>query len=139
MPVPKIFYLFLSCSVLTACTQARPVTRWIEPYQIDVRQGNFVDQDMVSSLKKGMTREQVRYVLGSPLVVDMYRSNRWDYVYLFTPGRGETQKRQLSVYFENDTLTRVEGDVKAASSESDAKVASHDEKTRVIEIETKEK
>jgi outer membrane protein assembly factor BamE (lipoprotein component of BamABCDE complex) len=53
----------------------------------------------------------VRYVLGSPLVTDVFHAGRWDYVYRFTPGHGDAQQRRLSVYFEDDKLTKVSGDV----------------------------
>ena len=57
----------------------------VDPYRIDVRQGNYVDQEMLSQLRRGMSRDQVRYVLGSPLVVDMFRTDRWDYVIACAP------------------------------------------------------
>ena len=69
----------------------------VDPYRIDVRQGNYVDQEMLSQLRRGMSRDQVRYVLGSPLVVDMFRTDRWDYVYSLRPGRKEAEQRVISV------------------------------------------
>lgn len=103
----------------------------VNPYRIDVRQGNYVDQDMVAQLRPGMTRDQVRFVLGSPLVVDMFRADRWDYVYRFRPGRGEVQQRVISVFFVNGALDHVEGDVQAASADGTVK---EDVRTRVIEV-----
>lgn len=108
------------------------VTSLISPYRIDVRQGNFVDQRMVSQLRPGMTREQVRFVLGTPLVVDMFRGDRWDYVYRYTEGWGEPQTRTLSLFFENDLLSSVEGDVSATGD--DDKAAASQERSRVIEV-----
>jgi len=89
------------------------VTSYIRPYRIDVRQGNWVDQEMVSQLKPGQTRDQVRFILGSPLVSDMFHADRWDYIYRFQPGRGEAEQRRLTVYFQDDKLVRVGGDVVA--------------------------
>src|SRR5437879_5973752 len=66
-------------------------------YRQDIRQGNFITQEMVSQLKPGLTREQVRYVLGTPLVTDPFHGNRWDYVYRYENGKGDLQKRNLSV------------------------------------------
>ena len=83
-------------------------------YHLDVRQGNLITQEMVSQLKPGLTREQVRYVLGTPLVTDPFHGNRWDYVYRYDNGKGEIQQRNLSVYFEDNKLLRVGGDVTAA-------------------------
>lgn len=67
---------------------------------------------MVSQLKPGMSREQVRFVLGAPLLVDVFHTDRWDYIYRFQPGRGELQERRLTVIFEDGKLARLEGDVK---------------------------
>lgn len=87
------------------------VTSHLTPYRIDVRQGNFVSQEMVARLKPGLTRDQVRFILGTPLVADVFHADRWDYVYRFQPGRGEVEKRHLIVYFEGDKLVRLGGDV----------------------------
>ncbi|HRP95214.1 MAG TPA: outer membrane protein assembly factor BamE [Rhodocyclaceae bacterium] len=111
-----------------------PIAERVNPYRIDVRQGNYVDQSMVSQLRKGMTREQVRFVLGTPLVVDPFRTDRWDYVYLFKPGRGPAERRVISVFFEGDRLDRVEGDVAAAADAADAAGQAQSQPSRVIEI-----
>jgi outer membrane protein assembly factor BamE len=88
---------------------------WLAPYRIDIQQGNFVSQEMVAQLKRGMTKEQVRFVLGTPLVTDIFHAERWDYVYLLDrPGEPRVQRR-LAVFFEDDRLARVEGDVVAAA------------------------
>jgi outer membrane protein assembly factor BamE (lipoprotein component of BamABCDE complex) len=79
----------------------------LSPYRIDVRQGNFVTQDMVAQLKPGLSREQVRFILGSPLVADMFHADRWDYVYRFQPGHGEASSARLTVFFQDNKLTRV--------------------------------
>lgn len=109
------------------------ITDRLNPHRIDVRQGNYVDQEMVARLKKGMTREQVRFALGTPLVVDVFRADRWDYVYTFRPGRGEPQQRVLSVFFDGDRLDRVEGDVQSGDAQAKA-AAAQTERSRVIEI-----
>ncbi|MDD3353887.1 outer membrane protein assembly factor BamE [Zoogloea sp.] len=84
---------------------------FVKPYRIDVRQGNYITQEMVSQLKPGMTREQVRFVLGVPLLTDVFHADRWDYVYRFWPGKGALQERRLTVIFENGQLSRLDGDV----------------------------
>jgi len=103
---------------LSACSSTPDVTSYLSPYRIDVRQGNYVSQDMVARLKPGMTRDQVRFVLGTPLVADIFHADRWDYVYRFQPGRGEPQLRRFVVFFEDNKLARVGGDVIAATPES---------------------
>ncbi len=107
----KRFLLLLP--FLAACSNTPQITSYLSPYRIDVRQGNFVTQEMVAQLKPGLTREQVRFILGSPLVADMFHVDRWDYVYRFQPGKGEAQQRRLVVFFQDNKLTRVAGDVVA--------------------------
>lgn len=92
----------------------------IKPYRIDIQQGNFLSQEMVSQLKKGMTREQVRFVLGTPLVADIFHANRWDYVFYRELGDGRTERRNLSVFFVEDRLDRVAGDVGPAKPPAEA-------------------
>src|SRR3954462_4919555 len=81
-----------------------------KPYRIDIQQGNFLSPEMVAQLKKGMTREQVRFVLGTPMVTDIFHANRWDYVFYRELGSGEKQQRRLSVFFEDEKLARATGD-----------------------------
>ena len=81
------------------------------PYRIDVRQGNYVTQEMVSQLKTGQSMDQVRFILGTPLVADPFHAERWDYVYRFQPGHGEAQQRRITVYFSDGKLARITGDV----------------------------
>jgi len=101
---PSFFAVVATSLVLTACS-------FFAPYRIDIRQGNHIDETMLAQLKPGMTREQVRFALGSPLVADVFHSDRWDYVYRFKSGRGgKTERRAVSVFFVNDKLDRVEGD-----------------------------
>jgi len=103
--------------VLAGCsTMTAPFDTWIPyvsqfgVYRIDVNQGNFLSQDMVDKLKEGQTKQQVRLVLGTPLITSVFRENRWDYTYEFRRnGRVETH-RQFTVYFKDDLLTRWEGD-----------------------------
>ena len=100
-------FVILAALFAAACSSAPPV----QPYRIDIQQGNVVTQEMVAQLKPGLTRDQVKFILGSPLVVDMFRTDRWDYIYMFKPGKGEPQRRRLTVIFENDKLARLAGDV----------------------------
>lgn len=109
--LPRI--LLLGLPLLAACSSTPEVTSFLSPYRVDVRQGNFVSQDMVERLKPGMSRDQVRFVLGTPLVTDIFHADRWDYVYRFQPGRGAVQERRLVVYFADGKLARVGGDVVA--------------------------
>ncbi|MCX7897615.1 MAG: outer membrane protein assembly factor BamE [Rhodocyclaceae bacterium] len=124
------------CIFLAACSSTPEVSGWLSPYRIDVNQGNFVTQEMVARLRPGMTREEVRFVLGTPLIADIFHADRWDYVYRFQPGKGEAQQRRLIVYFEGGRLVRVGGDVVAA--ESGLQAMGEKPATRVIELGEKQ-
>jgi outer membrane protein assembly factor BamE len=83
----------------------------ITPYRMEIQQGNFVSQEMVSQLKPGMTKEQVRFILGTPMVTDIFHSDRWDYVYWRETSSGVREQRKLTVLFEKGELARLDGDV----------------------------
>ncbi|MSP97735.1 MAG: outer membrane protein assembly factor BamE [Betaproteobacteria bacterium] len=108
--------------LLSACSYlpSIPSIGAIKTYRIEIQQGNFLSQEMVSQLKPGMTREQVRFVLGTPLVTDIFHANRWDYVFYREAAGGTVEHRQLSVFFEDDRLARVTGDVKPAGGDKPA-------------------
>lgn len=93
------------------------------PYRMDVRQGNLVTQDLVDQLKPGMTREQVRFLLGTPMVADIFHASRWDYVYQYRRGWSEVEQRRLTVFFRDDRLDFVAGDVIAKSEMKEAESA----------------
>ena len=96
---------------LAGCKQAPELPAVIAPYRIDIQQGNVVTQQMVAKLKAGMTRAQVRFALGSPLVVDPFRTDRWDYVYSYQKQGKDTEHRHITVIFDEEKLVRIEGDV----------------------------
>lgn len=80
-------------------------------YKVEVQQGNVITQEMIDKLKPGMSRSQVRFVLGTPPVTDIFHPNRWDYYYYYrrvNETTGET--RRLTVFFKNDTLESVRSD-----------------------------
>jgi outer membrane protein assembly factor BamE len=128
--------LLIVVPLLAACSSTSGITSYMSPYRVDVRQGNYVSQEMVAQLKPGQTRDQVRFILGSPLVTDIFHADRWDYVYRFKPGRGEAQERRLTVFFVDNKLSRVAGDVVANEAKTGATGADAARPTaRVIEIE----
>jgi outer membrane protein assembly factor BamE len=91
----------------------------LKPYKIDVQQGNVVTQEMVAQLKPGMSREQVKFIMGTPLVADLFHPDRWDYVYRLQKGKtGSIEERKLTVYFEKDALVRLEGDIIPATADA---------------------
>lgn len=98
--------LVLLSLLLSSCGYLH--TPALTPYKMDIRQGNYVTPEMREKLKLGMTRSQVRYVLGTPMVSDPFHANRWDYVYRLEQGGEIVEKQNLTVYFEGDNLVRVD-------------------------------
>lgn len=79
-------------------------------HRINIQQGNVITQQMIDRLKPGMTRSQVRFVLGNPVIDDSLDSERWDYVYTIQIAGGEVVRKVLSVYFIEGRLSHFEGD-----------------------------
>jgi outer membrane protein assembly factor BamE len=107
--------LLLLAASLAGCG-AVPRIPGITPYRIDIQQGNFISQDLVAQLKPGMSKEQVRLALGTPLLTDIFHADRWDYVYWRERPGEKREQRKLTVYFEDGKLTRLDGDVVAAGA-----------------------
>jgi outer membrane protein assembly factor BamE len=102
----------LAACLLPACKSVEvPKVPGVTPYRMVIQQGNFISQEMVAQLKPGMTKEQVRFVLGTPLVTDIFHADRWDYVYFRELPDGKRDQRNLTVIFEKDRLARVMGDL----------------------------
>jgi len=79
-------------------------------YRIDVPQGNIITQEMVDQLRPGLTKRQVTFILGTPLIRDTFDQDRWDYLYSYQPGGGERSQERLTIFFEDDALVRIGGD-----------------------------
>jgi outer membrane protein assembly factor BamE len=92
----------------------------LAPYRLEIQQGNFVSQEMAAQLKPGMTKEQVRFVLGTPLVSDIFHAERWDYIYSLDRRGAPRQQRRLAVFFEAGKLARVDGDVAPAGERKES-------------------
>jgi outer membrane protein assembly factor BamE len=112
MKCGRLVAIVFLISVPGACSW---VPRPIAEYKIDIQQGNVLTQDMVAQLKPGLTKDQVRFILGTPVLTDMFHAHRWDYVYRLQKGStGEVEMRQFSTFFDDsDQLIRVGGDVSA--------------------------
>jgi outer membrane protein assembly factor BamE len=113
----------LSLLLVTACSWV-PMIPGITPHKIDIQQGNVVTQDMVAKLKPGMSKSQVRFALGTPLVLDPFHSDRWDYVYVQQKRGRVTEQRRIVVLFADDKLLRIEGDVVPAAPAAGAQAQS---------------
>jgi len=91
-------------SLLLASCNSVP---FLTPYKMDIRQGNFVTPDMREKLKIGMTKPQVRYVLGTPMINDAFHGNRWDYAYRLERGGKLIEQQNMTLYFEGENLSRI--------------------------------
>lgn len=102
----RILFLALTLALISACG----FVGFPGVYKIDVEQGNIITQEIVDQLKPGMSRRQVRFILGTPLVEDTFNEERWDYVYVKRNGLDVISESRLQVQFDGDALQDVTGD-----------------------------
>ena len=113
--IVKTVVLVAVCTVLASCSSStggsamNPVN-WVTPYRTDVIQGNFVSSEQVSQLQPGMTRDQVKTILGTPLLASLFHADRWDYVFTLKRQGVQPQAFKYTVFFKGDQLERFEGD-----------------------------
>ncbi len=101
----------LTAACSTYDNTSRKVANAITPYRINIVQGNFVSREAAAQLREGMTREQVKFLLGTPLLADVFHGNRWDYVFSFRRGNTPVvQQRRYTVFFDGDKLVKFGGD-----------------------------
>ncbi len=111
------------------------LTSLVTPYKIDILQGNVVTREQSQLLKPGMTRPQVRDVLGSPLLTSVFHADRWDYVFTFKRQGQEPQRRKLTAFFKGDVLERVESDDLPSETEFVASLDSRRKPGKVLPLE----
>ena len=133
---------FAACALVAACGSVDAlsyrVTNSITPYRVEVVQGNFVSKEQVDQLKPGLTRLQVKEVLGTPLVTDIFHADRWDYIFTLRRQGVPDQARRLTLYFKGDTLERSEGDVMPSESEFIASINKRKSSGKVPQLEATE-
>jgi outer membrane protein assembly factor BamE len=111
----------LALSACTTTTQVDPnaavsrsfgrrVIDFFKPYKPEVQQGNVITRDMVDQIRPGMTRDQVRFMLGTPMLRDIFHEERWDYPYILTRGTGQMQTRKLVIFFAEGHVKSFESD-----------------------------
>lgn len=99
------------CATLLACVMLIAGCAFPGVYRIDIPQGNIITQEMVDQLRPGLTKRQVTFILGTPLIRDTFDQDRWDYLYSYQPGGGERVQERITVFFDaNGELTHFEGD-----------------------------
>lgn len=109
-------YFLISALLLGLASGCASVN--LGPHRIDVQQGNALDQENIARLKPGLTRSQVRFLLGTPLVVDPFRSDRWDYVYVFYKAGKLAEQKRITLFFDGDVLARIEGNLPVVETPS---------------------
>lgn len=112
--------ILIATLLLAGCGNTPIVPPLLTPYKMEIQQGNYVTQDMIARLKPGMSRSQVRFALGTPLIVDPFRDDRWDYVYMLYKGGQLVEQRTVTAVFKGDQLERIEGDVVAGGRDAAA-------------------
>jgi outer membrane protein assembly factor BamE len=131
-----------ACAVAAGCGSVDAVsyrvTDSITPYRVEVVQGNFVSKEQVDQLKPGMTRLQVKELLGTPLVSDIFHAQRWDYIFTLRRQGVPDQARRLTVYFNGDALERSDGDVMPSESEFIASINKRKGGGKVPQLEASE-
>jgi outer membrane protein assembly factor BamE len=85
-------------------------------YTIDIQQGNIIEQSMVDQLRPGMNKRQVLYIMGSPMLDNVFHKNRWDYLYSNQPSGEERVQKQISLFFENDQIAGIQGDFRPSAT-----------------------
>ena len=126
-------------AALSGCSSVdlsgRELVESFKPYQVAVVQGNFVSREQVQALQPGMSRQQVRDILGTPLVTSLFHAERWEYVFTIKRPGEDIQTRKLTVFFQGDLLQRFEGDPMPSETEFVATLGSRSTKGKVPVLE----
>lgn len=139
-------FILLACTVLASCSSGSSSTsrsainpvNWISPYKIDVIQGNFVSREQVEQLRPGLSRNEVKAVLGTPLLASLFHADRWDYVFTLKRQGVAPQSFKYTVFFKGDQLERFEGDAMPSEAEFIAKLDSKRKLGKVPVLEATE-
>ena len=112
----RFILIFISLCLLCACSRSydggfnAPLL-----HKIDIQQGNVVDQEMLDQLKHGMDKKQVKFIMGTPVLIDPFHNERWEYIYSFQEGGTVREQRHITLHFENDKLAYISGDIEISN------------------------
>lgn len=109
----KLLYAAILAVSLSSCTTI--ATHFPGVYAIDIQQGNIINQEMVDQLRPNMTKRQVLYVMGTPMLVDVFHKQRWDYIYSNQPGSDDRVQKRVTLFFNGDELANIQGDFRPSS------------------------
>jgi outer membrane protein assembly factor BamE len=110
MRKPLLYFTLLAGMAVASCSTV--LNNLPGVYRVDVQQGNIVDQSMVDQLRPGMSKRQVLYIMGSPMLKESFRENRWEYLYSNQPGGEARQQKRLILIFDGDNIVGLQGDFK---------------------------
>ena len=112
----RFILIFISLCLLCACSRSydggfnAPLL-----HKIDIQQGNVIDQEMLDQLKPGMDKKQVKFIMGTPALIDPFHNERWEYIYSFQEGGTVREQRHITLHFENDKLAYISGDIEVSN------------------------
>ncbi len=137
----NIVLFCLSLIILAACSRSfdggynLPLL-----YKIDIQQGNVIEQDMINKLKPGMDMNQVKFIMGTPVIIDPFHNERWEYIFSFQEGGGVREQRHITLHFEDEKLTHVSGDIETSNvPRKENEIVTEDEAIIVPESTKEEK
>jgi outer membrane protein assembly factor BamE len=110
-------------------------------YKIDIQQGNVIEQKMLDKLKPGMDKNQVKFIMGTPVLIDPFHNERWEYIYSFQKGGGVREQRHITLHFEEDKLAYISGDIEVSNvpRPSESEIITEEDAVIVPKSEKKEK
>ena len=112
----RFILIFISLCLLYACSRSydggfnAPLL-----HKIDIQQGNVIDQEMLDQLKPGMDKKQVKFIMGTPVLIDPFHNERWEYIYSLQEGGTVREQRHITLHFENDKLAYISGDIEISN------------------------
>jgi len=112
----RFILIFIALCLLCACSRSydggfnAPLL-----HKIDIQQGNVVDQEMLDQLKPRMNKKQVKFIMGTPVLINPFHNERWEYIYSFQEGGTVREQRHITLHFENDKLAFISGDIEISN------------------------
>jgi outer membrane protein assembly factor BamE len=132
-PARRMAAILALAAILPGCSSITHfLPGFLTPYRPDVQQGNVITSEMVEQLRPGMTRDQVRFMLGTPLLADAFHKDRWDYLYYLNPRVGPIQRRNLVIYFADNRLDHFQSDAMPPESMADNLILGRKGKAPVV-------
>lgn len=118
-----------------ACTRSDSDFKLPGVYRVNVQQGNVIDQEMLDRLKPGMEKHQVRFIMGTPTIADPFHPDRWEYIYTLTQGASQRIQRHLTIYFVDEKLAYLDGDVKTSLRKPPENITS---RSKIVDVPIRE-